>query len=68
MTKQYGDPVLTVRIPREKLAMLKLLARQEQTTVTEILRPLIDQRLEESHIQPPTTTIPGQITSTDLGV
>lgn len=67
-SKRYGDPVLTLRIPKESLAALKLLAARESTSVSGILRALIDQRLKESGITPAPVPVDGQITSIDLGV
>lgn len=53
----YGDPVLTLRMPRTMRTGIRKLAAQRNTTVSAILRKIIDQELRAAGI-----TTPGQPT------
>ena len=39
--KIYGDPTLTIRLPAHQIARLKILARDNETSVSAIIRETI---------------------------
>lgn len=50
--KEYGDPVVTVRMPKWQIAGLKLVARKEHTTPSELIRDMVAAVLYENGITP----------------
>ena len=60
----YGDPVVTMRLPREMIAGARMAAARHDTTLSGLVRDLIADRLNQDgiHWQIPTEPTPGQIT------
>ena len=56
-----GRPIITLRLPREYIAGLKILAREEGTTVSDLLRDLIKGELDAHHISVEPKPLEGQI-------
>ena len=46
----YGDPVLTLRMPAWQITGLKLVARKENTTPSELIRDMVAAILAENGI------------------
>ena len=68
-SKQWGDPVITLRIPKWQIAGLKMIARKTGHTVSFLIRDQIEAVLSlyditEQSIS--TEPIPGQISTSDL--
>ena len=68
-SKQWGDPVITLRIPKWQIAGLKILAKRTGHTVSFLIREQIEAVLAlyditESTINP--DPIPGQISTSEL--
>ena len=59
--KQYGDPVITVRMPKNMVTGLKLMADKRGTTASEIIRNLISDELKSWGITQTAEPIPGQM-------
>ena len=59
---EYGDPVVTLRLPRQMMTAAKICARRHDTTLSGLIRRLIDDQLHQDGItwQVPPTSIPGQ--------
>lgn len=68
--KQWGDPVITLRIPAWQIAGLKRVAADTNSTVSALIREQIDTLLYVNGITDGKTapTLDGQISSKDLGV
>jgi hypothetical protein len=64
MRKPYGDPVVTMRLPREMIAGAKMAAARHDTTLSGLVRELIADRLDQDGIpwQMPPEPTTGQIT------
>ena len=60
MPKPWGQPMLSIRLPADDLRRLKYLARERNTTVTEIVRALIVEHLEASGVKPARQELLGQ--------
>ena len=64
---EYGEPVMTLRLPTWMHAGLKIAARKEGTTVSGILRELAAAKLKEHGITAEgAKPIDGQITLEDV--
>ena len=50
MRKFYGDPILTVRMPAWQITGLKLVARKENSTPSELIRDMVAAILAENGI------------------
>ena len=61
MGKPWGQPLLSIRLPAEDKRRLEYLARQENTTVTEIVRSLISERIKDVGNAPSSDELPGQM-------
>ena len=48
--KSYGDPVMTVRLPAWQIAGLKIVAREENTTSSELIRSYVAALLRDHGI------------------
>ena len=59
--KRYGDPVLTLRVPRETIAGLKISARRRGETTSQVIRDLVNEHLREEGISVPREELPGQM-------
>ncbi len=59
---EYGDPVVTLRLPRQMIAAARMCARRHDTTLSGLIRRLLDDQLQQDGIpwQTPPTPIPGQ--------
>lgn len=67
MTKKHrGNPVLTLRLPAWQIAGLKTIARESQTTVSQLLREQVDSLMWANNIVPSPIPLPGQISTQDL--
>lgn len=65
--KIYGDPTLTIRLPSHQIAQLKILARENETTVSAIIREMIDAYLDAfGHDDHSADQLPGQMFIDDL--
>ena len=63
---EYGNPVLTVRLPRSMITAGKICARRHNTTLSELLRRLLDEQLQTDGIDWQTIKpIPGQTSIDD---
>lgn len=65
-TKQYGDPVLTLRVPASMIAGIKIAAREDNTTPSGYIRDMIADDLAQRHININPTPIDGQIDVNEL--
>lgn len=61
MSKPWGQPVLTLRLPGEDIRGLKHLAMRRELTVSEIVRDLIEQLLDDEGIPRQPQPLPGQM-------
>ena len=68
MTIRYGDPVVTMRLPREMISAARIDAQRHDTTLSGLVRDLIADRLAQDGVswQTPTEPTPGQITLDDV--
>ena len=59
---EYGDPVVTLRLPRAMITAAKSCARRHDTTLSGLIRQLLDDQLSQDGInwQTPPASIPGQ--------
>lgn len=58
----YGDPVVTMRLPREMIAAVKMAAARHNMTMSELIRESIADQLERDGIIWQTVeTMPGQM-------
>ena len=59
---EYGDPVVTLRLPKAMIAAGKQCARRHDTTLSGLIRRLLDDQLTQDGInwQIPPTPMPGQ--------
>lgn len=65
--KQWGDPVITLRIPAWQISGLKMLAKRTGTSVSALIREQIDSVLWINGIKgPEPEQLPGQISVKDL--
>ena len=46
----YGDPVVTLRLPREMVTAAKISARRHDTTLSGLVRSLIEAQLHQDGI------------------
>ncbi len=62
MAKQYGDPVVALRLPRSMISAAKIAARNHDTTLSALVRDLIADQLVRDGIDwtEPSKPIPGQ--------
>jgi hypothetical protein len=60
----YGDPVVTLRLPREMIAGARMAAARHDTTLSGLVRDLIADQLDRDGIdwRGASTPTPGQIT------
>lgn len=56
-----GRPIISLRMPREQIQGLQILARQQGRTVSDILRELVEQTLKENHIRTAPEQLDGQL-------
>ena len=65
---EYGDPVVTLRLPRGMIAAAKIAAKRHDTTFSGLVRRLLDDQLQQDGIDwcNPSTPIPGQTTIDDV--
>ena len=63
MTTLYGDPVVTLRLPREMISAARMAAARHDTTFSGLVRDLIAAQLDQDGItwQHAAEPIPGQI-------
>lgn len=50
MAKQWGDPVVALRLPRPMITAAKIAARQHDTTLSGLMRDLLAQQLVKDGI------------------
>lgn len=63
MVKRHrGKPIITLRLDAGRIAALKMAANRHNTTVSDMLRDLIDDQLHRDGIKPVERPIDGQIT------
>ena len=53
-----GRPILTLRLDRATISALKISARRHDTTVSDLVRALIDEQLEKDGIDRSGTNVP----------
>ena len=58
--KRYGDPVLTLRMPRAVINALKIEAAKQGCTVSDILRELAEEELTSKGYRFTDETLEGQ--------
>lgn len=65
---EYGDPVVTLRLPRQMVAAAKIAAKRHGTTLSGLMRRLLVDQLQKDGItwQDAAEPIPGQQTLDDL--
>lgn len=61
MTKQYGDPLIAVRMPRHLIAGLKMMARDQGSNSSEIVRALVEEELKAHGYQIKEEPMEGQL-------
>ena len=67
-SKQWGDPVLTLRLPAWQISGLKKIASEHQTSVSALIRDQIDALLYVNNITAEAERpLDGQIRTSDLG-
>ena len=67
MSKHWGDPVITLRIPAWQVSGLKIVAKNANTTVSALIREQIESILWANGIAAPSAQqIDGQISTKDL--
>lgn len=59
--KKYGDPMIGIRLPPNILAAVKICARQHGTTISGLIRELIDEQLTKDGIPTTSEPLPGQL-------
>lgn len=57
----YGDPNLVCRMPAHYITALQMLARQQGTTVSEIVRSLVADELKARGFRLSSEPLPGQM-------
>lgn len=59
---EYGNPVVTLRLPRQMINAAKICARRHDTSLSELMRRLLEDQLDQDGInwQTPSKPIPGQ--------
>ena len=59
---EYGDPVVTLRLPKGMISGAKMYARRHDTTMSALIRDLLDQQLLQDGInwRNLSTPAPGQ--------
>lgn len=59
---EYGDPVVTLRLPRGMIAAAKIAAKRHDTTFSGLVRRLLDDQLQQDGIDwcNASTPTPGQ--------
>ncbi len=64
---EYGDPVVTLRLPKGMIAAAKIYAKRNDTTFSGLVRDLLNDRLEQEGISwcTPSEPTTGQITLDD---
>ena len=60
MARYRGRPIITLRLDAGTIAALKISARQHETTVSDLIRQLIDEQLNRDGISTEPRPIPGQ--------
>lgn len=65
---EYGDPVVCVRLPKSMIAAAKMAAKQHDTTLSGLVRSLLDDRLQQDGIDWSRSSepTPGQQTLDDV--
>ncbi len=65
---EYGDPVVTLRLPAGMIAAAKMLARRDDTSFSGLVRDLLSDRLDQEGINwcNPSTPTPGQLSLDDV--
>ena len=64
---EYGDPMFSVRMPSWMITTLKMLARQQGTTVSYLLRDIVSDEFKRYGIKRPgEVPIEGQLRIEDL--
>lgn len=61
MPKPWGQPMLSLRLPAEDIKGLKYLAKETDQTVTDIVRNLIEEHLQDWGAYPPPEQLDGQV-------
>lgn len=61
MAKQRGNPVYTVRLTRQEIAGLKMLAERQGSSTSEILRDLLRDELKRNGISLQDEPLEGQV-------
>ena len=62
MARMRGNPIITMRLPRETIEALRICAGKHGLTVSDLMRKLIDDQLTQDGIYPRKTQIEGQMT------
>ena len=64
----YGEPVVTLRIPKPMIAAAKVSARRHDTTLSGLMRDLLTKQLDQDGIdwRTPSEPIEGQQTIDDV--
>ena len=60
MARYRGRPIITLRLDAGTIAALKISARQHATTVSDLIRELIDEQLDRDGISTEPCPVPGQ--------
>ena len=65
---EYGDPVVTLRLPRQMIAAARISAQRHDTTLSGLIRSLIVDQLDQDGISwcEPSEPTPGQVTLDDV--
>ena len=59
--KQYGDPLIAVRMPAPMITGLKLLAKQRGLSASDVVRELVHDELVANGIRTTEEPLPGQM-------
>ena len=64
---EYGDPVVTIRLPKPMISAAKMAAQKHSTTFSGLIRQLLADQLEQDGLtwQKPTEPIKGQTSIDD---
>lgn len=65
---EYGDPVVTLRLPKGMIAAARMLAARDDMTFSSLVRDMLSDRLDQEGINwcTPSEPTPGQLTLNDV--
>ena len=55
-----GSPMISIRLPQQTITALRKISKDDQTSVSDLIRQQIDQLIAEKGVRIPTEQLPGQ--------